>query len=432
MAYTINVAINDNLGGLFLASGVIAPALNASLAGGAPIVNTPSAAATLVFPALPTNPTGTTTLLVDAAPPAVPPITAVPPPSPATITGDLFRSGPITLPAISPALVARNLNVVTLPVSATTTTFATINAGAAGSFSGSFPIPASWLNYLSFAALNPNTGTITGVALSNPGAGLVLTVTGVLTVTQFWFVTVNHNFTLTVPFTAGPSHDATDPNRILSVSLGGATLIATGIPNFVSALIAPNLVSQLTLPNGQNLQQALESSFNSAIQSAVPTGLAPVGLQMTATATISALAFTSSTTGVTPTLVISDLIGTATQPIPPIPTPPPPSPTSLSVSYSPAPQFNSSVFYYFTVKNAASGSPVANAVVSIRNYQTIGVVYQAGKTDAHGKLTASLKLEKITVVIYRNPKNGHEETKLEYPYLSVSAHGYTSYSSELS
>lgn len=350
-----------------------------------------------------------------------------PPPGVATLhvmnsgpTGDLFRSGLVTgLPASPATLTA--LSFPTALTALSSTALATMVSRRVGTVRLT---PPPWvvaaLAAASLGTYIPLTGAITGIvptlnaATAGTPGSVTVTVTGFFTFRVYYLFTDTITFTGTLVLTPAPSADAGQPGRILSVP--GTTTLATTTTGPSPALaLAGMYFSRLAPAVGAILQPQIESAINEAIDGMVAPALASRGLLRSPTGVVSARRVTISRSSLSLALVLADLFGPAVRPIP----------GHLRAVVSPTPQAGTSHAYTVTVTNAATGTPVNQANVTLANFTTRGIAETAGplQTDTSGRATFNVALR--PKIMYRVDPIDHDRTRVFIsPTLTVSKDGF--------
>lgn len=407
MPYTVALFPID-LGG-FIGLG---PALSGTFVKVTPSAATDTATATAASPF--------TLAFMTATPP--PPGTAVLHVANSGPTGDLFRSGFVTGLPPSPG----TLTVLSFPTALTSvsaTAFTTMVSARIGTIALTLP---QWavgaIGALSLGAYIPLRGAVTGVVPTlntTPPGTVTLTVTGFFTFQIYYFFTDTITFTATLVIALAPSGDVRQPSRILSVTTGATTLSTTttgpsptlAATGFLLSGIAPILGAILQ----PQIESAIEAAINGAINGLVAPGLASMGFLRSPSSVVSARSVTITGSGMVLRLVLADLFGPAISPIP----------GSLHAVVSPAPQADGQRVYTVTVTNAAAGTPISQANVTLLNYTANGTAQIDGplQTNISGQVTFNVALHpKITFQV--NPVD-HERIRVFHPpTLTVSKAGF--------
>jgi len=322
--------------------------------------------------------------------------------------GDLFRSGVL---GAYPTPPTGTLTLYTPPGGAVGLSAGALATAAAGLAPAVFPVPGGvqFLAGLLTGGMSiPLALTVAAVTLTTGAGTITLTITGTMTARQGIFFLIISGFTLTVTLTAAPSADPTDPSRVVAITPTASTLVAGGIPGFVTSTVAPAI--------GGFIASMLESRVNGMIMAAAPGALAGSGMMLTPTAKISALRITITASGISLLPVLGDFFGPGLVPIP----------GNLNVSISPTPVVGVQHSYVVTVTNSVSGAPVAGATVKLVNYTATTpqtAVTTTKTTNALGvtpPFTVSLHFKKQRIVHGANDS----ETELFPPTLTVSASGF--------
>jgi hypothetical protein len=349
-----------------------------------------------------------------------------PPPGVATLhvansgpTGDLFRSGLVTgLPA-SPG----TLTALSFPTALTTVSATALAAAVSGRVGTVRLTPPTWLVAAMAAASAgtyiPLTGAIVGVvptlnpATAGTPGSVTVTVTGFFTFRVYYLFTDTITFTGTLVLTPAPSADAGQPGRILSVS--GTTTLATTTTGPSPTLALTGLFLSLMAPGvGAILQPQIESAINEAIDGMVAPGLASLGFVRSPSSVVSARRVTITASSLSLALVLADLFGPAVTPIP----------GHLHAAISPTPKASTNLAYTVTVTNAATGTPVNQASVTLHNFTSSGTVQTVGPLQTtSGTVTFNVALRpKIT---YQVDPIDHDRTRVFVsPTLTVSKAGF--------
>jgi hypothetical protein len=397
MPFTLNISPLLDVGGFYSAgfpplTGSIFSPPPPSGSSATPLATATSAGLSLVFSSAAVPPAGSSAVLVTDG----------------GTGGDFLRSGAVgALPASPAAATAITVPTVSIPA-------ATITARAAGIFVPATAVPTG-IRILSgvltggtfiplVVALGPATATLA------PGS-ITVALTGVLTARVFFFSVSAIAITATTTVTLAPSADATNPARILRVTLSPITF--SGIGAAVGLVLGPFLASLLS--------GVLESMLNGLILSTASSAVSGTGLMMTPTAVISARRVTITASGVALQLVLADLFGPAL--VAP--------PKTLSVSISPPPVANTVHTYTVTVLDSVSSLPVVGANVTLQSIA--GGTPTSHLTDAAGKAVfpnVTLKIKRVVVIDTEDGKP-RREVDLIPPTLTVTAAGYNSVALDL-
>jgi len=418
MAYGINLNVTDlgarirlgiGVSGVFTNTG---PFFATDTATGS--AASPTAPTTLRFAAAIPPPPGVATLLIsDAAP-----------------SGDLFRSGQLTVFPLSPATVeVIGFPLITVPESTLTTAIA-----------GVLPIvlaPPGWLialiGFLSVGMFIPMRGAITGLTptVGSPPGAVSFTVTGSFAVLVAFTTVQSISFTGTLVATPAPSGDVTDRGRVLSVPCG-TTLTVISIGLDFGLMIMSLFLTRMGPMAGLIARPFVETAINGLITGLVAPSLAMLGSRPTSTSVVSArsVTITSPAPPVTPggpvtpgtivlALVIADLFGKALEVIV--------IPKDFHATVAPQPVAGAQRMYRITVTDAATGHPVDQAAVTLHNFTTNGdpVTVALGSTDSSGQVPCNEVLRpKIT---YRIAVGDHERLPVfASPILTVTKGGFNS------
>jgi len=386
MPYTVNVALFDFAG--FFSSAL--PTMTGTIFSGYSISTATSAAGTmtLAFTSAAVPPTDDSAMLIRET----------------TIPGDLFRSGTIGAYPSSPATVT----IITAPIA--TIPAASLNTAAARKIPATMTIPLGaqiLAGFVSGGMVIPLTLTIASVSITT-SPPITLTATGTFVARQGIFFLITHAFTLTVTFAAGPSSDAWEASRVLSVTAATATMTATGMPGIGTSTIAPYI--------GDAIASALETAVNDSIVDLVPNELAKLGLMMTTTAQISALRLIIAGSGLGLALVFGDRFGPALVPMP----------GELSINVTPQPEAKKQHTYVFTITNSANGAAVVGAIAVLTNYDTQGkAIVSSNTSGTNGQVTFMATLRSKVVEISSHSTEGFDSIESP-PTLQVSASGFSS------
>jgi hypothetical protein len=337
--------------------------------------------------------------------------------------GDLFRSGLVTGLPPSPG----TLTVLSFPTALTSLSATAFTAMVSARIGSIVLTPPPWavaaIGAASLGAYIPLGGAVTGVVPTlnaTPPGTVTLTVTGFFTFQTYYFFTDTITFTATLVMAVAPSGDARQPSRILSVSTGATTLstMTTGpsptlaTTGFLLSGIAP-ILGMILQPQ---IEAAIEAAINGAIDGLVAPGLASMGFLRSPSSVVSARSVTVTGSGMVLRLVLADLLGPAISPVP----------GSLEAAVSPVPQAGGQRVYTVTVTNAATGTPVNQADVTLLNYTANGTAQMVGpyQTNISGQADFNVALHpKITFLV--NPVD-HERTRVfHHPTLTISRAGFT-------
>jgi hypothetical protein len=286
-------------------------------------------------------------------------------------TGQLFRSGEVTLPP-SPGQVTVLTAVGAIPSTAVTAFGASL-----GGTQLSTPI-ADGVKLLLGAFLGfgpPEAITITSATVTANAGSLSVSVSGSLTYRFFLFVPITQTFTIGTTVTIAPSGDGIRTERIVSVVPGGTTLTLPTVPFPI-----PFDVLNGTLTN------TLEPVINRAIVNAVDANLRArtPSMRRTPTCVISARTVRISSAGISAQIMLADF-GPAAVALP----------RTLAMSVTPTPVPNVQQTYTFRVVDRADQSPVAGATVALTNRNP--TTTQTRLTDAQGNATFAVTLRAQTL-----------------------------------
>jgi len=364
--------------------------------------------------------TATTTtsspLTLEFASPAVPPVTAS-----ATLvldsgtSGDVLRSGVVSELPPSPAS-ATVITIDPVPIPAPE-----ISAATAGRGIPPTPVPYEVRlvsGLLTLGLWIPLVAVLADpiVSLGTAPGTVDVKVTGSLAVRVFYFWVRTYDLSLTVTVAPAPSNDAEAPSRIVRTPLTASSLVAafSSLPNGLGAVLASTIAGML------------ESVVNETIVGRARFEVSAKGMRLTPTAVICARDVTvipptagGSGGGVNLQLAVSDLFGRALEPVA----------RTLAVAISPTPKATTVQAYTVTVTDAANGSPVPGATVTLRNYAVNGAVAWATQTtDPAGRAGFTVALrKKVTSVVVITSTNGPIERERESttvsPVLTVNAAG---------
>lgn len=288
-------------------------------------------------------------------------------------TGQLFRSGEITLPP-SPGTLTLYTAVGAIPAS-DVTAFGTSLAGT------QLPTPVDdWVKlvlgvFLGFGA--PETVAVTSVTIT-PGAGtLSIALTGSVTYRLFFFVPFSQSFSIRTTVAIAPSGDGVRTDRIVSVTPSGTTLTLLGT---AAPIPIPFSVLNGTIVN------LLEPIVNRAIVNVVDARLRAMTppMRRTPTCVISARTVRISATGISAQIMLADF-GPAVVPLP----------RTLALSVTPTPMPNVLRAYTFHVEDKSDHTPIAGATVALTNHNP--TTTQARPTDSQGDVTFTVALHSQTV-----------------------------------
>jgi len=289
-------------------------------------------------------------------------------------TGQLFRSGEITLPS-SPGQLTLLTAVGAIPATAVTAFGASL-----GGTQLSTPI-ADWAKLLLGAFLGfgpPEAITITSATIT-PGTGsLSIAVTGSVTYRFFLFIPFTQTFTLSTTVTIAPSGDGMRTDRIVSVVPTGTTLT-----------LPTTMGTRFSVPfnafNG-TLTDRLEPIINRAILNAVDATLRAQmpPMRRTPTCVVSARTVRITSSGISAQIMLADF-GPAVVALP----------RTLALSVTPSPVPNVQRTYTFGVVDRADQSPLAGATVALTNRNP--TTTQTRLTDAQGNATFTIRLRTQTV-----------------------------------
>ncbi len=345
-----------------------------------------------------------------------------PPPGVATLhvansgpAGDLFRSGPMTAVPPSPGTVT----AISVPTSLTTLLTPAITAMAARL--GGIPLtPPGWvvglMAAMSLGAFIPVTGAILGItpAVNTPPGSVTFTVTGFFTVRVLYFFTDTIAFTGTLVTNPAPSGDVMQPGRILSVPCATTLSTTTTGPSPSLAMMGAYL-SIVAPAVGAIARPYLETAINDTINGLVAPGLASLGFLRSPSSVVSARSVIIGGGGMRLSLVLADLLGPAVTPIP----------KRLNATVKPAPQAGTQHAYTVTVSEAATGTPIDQAAVTLHNFTTSGAPQPVGplQTNTSGQVTFNVALHpKITIQVVPTT---HERIRVfAPPTLTVSKAGF--------
>ena len=364
MPYTLNVMLLD-LGGWYSAS--LPP-----VSGRFFVPPPPSGSAAAPVDTAANNRTGPTplTLLFASA--------AVPPSAPFTLHlvdtgsgGDLFRSGVLSSVPPSPG----SCSVITAPTIGLST--ATLTATIAAFAPTTIAVPAGVSvvsGILTLGTLIPLSAAITSI-LPVPGAPLTFTVTGSVTSQRFWFARVISTFTFTFTLGIAPSGDSASRSRILAVSVPASTLGGNTLSPTLNFTLGPVL--------GAALAGFAEPALNGILASTADSTLEGQGFRLSPTGTLSARRITTTASGVSAQLAISDVNGPGVLPLP----------KHLAVLIAPTPSTAATVGYTINVRNAVTGIAVSGASVTVKNFTQTGAVQSlTGTTNTAGVATITATL----------------------------------------
>jgi hypothetical protein len=311
-------------------------------------------------------------------------------------TGQLFRSGEITLPA-SPA----QLTLYSAVGGISPAELATFGASLSGT---QLPTPVpDWQKlllglFLTFGA--PETVTVTSASVTPAAGSLSISISGSVTYRLLFFIPFTQSFTIRTSVAITPSGDGVRTDRVVSVVPTGTTLTLMGTP---AAIPIPFSMLNGTLTN------TLEPLVNRAIVNAVDAILRARNppMRRTPTCVISARKVGIAASGITAQIMLADF-GTAIAPLP----------RTLALSVTPAPVPNTQQAYTFHVADKASHDSVAGATVVVTNHNPSAT--QSGVTDAHGDTRLTLALHAQTLGAGAHVESG--PTVLQ-PYAVATAPG---------
>ena len=180
------------------------------------------------------------------------------------------------------------------------------------------------------------------------------------------------------------------------------------IAGWFLSLIAPAVVA--------SLQPKIEAAINDLLDGLVAPGLASLGFLRSPTSVLSARNVTITGSGMTLSLVLADLFGPAITPIP----------GNLHAAVSPAPQAATQRAYTVTVTNAATGTPISQADVTLHNFTANGTAQVVGplQTDTiTGEVPFNVAL--LPKITYQVIPETHERVRVfAPPTLTVSKAGF--------
>jgi hypothetical protein len=228
---------------------------------------------------------------------------------------------------------------------------------------------------------------------------------------RVWFFTVQtYTPTLTLTYTAAPSHDPAVPPHILNLPLSSHSLVGVPQGGLALGLLLRQLISPLVQP-----------LVNQAIVSTARSLMAQSGIRPTTTAVFSARNLTILPSGINLQLALADLFGPAIVW------------GTLAVAVAPTPAAGVQRTYTATVTNSVSGAAIVGATVRLQNYSATGAsTVNTATTDAAGKATFAVTLRpKITttttvdVDIEGVLREREAEAHVLNPTLTVSAAGFS-------
>ncbi len=230
-------------------------------------------------------------------------------------TGQLFRSGEVTLPA-SPAALTLYSAVGGIPPAALTAFGASLTGTQLPT-----PVP-DWqklLLGLFLAFGTPETVTVTSASVTPTTGSVSIVISGSVTYRLLFFIPFTQAFTIRTSVAIAPSGDGLRTDRIVSVVPTGTTLTLVGTP---AAIPIPFSMLNGTLTN------MLEPLVNRAIVSTVDAILRARNppMRRTPTCVISARRIGIGASGITAQIVLADF-GPAIVPLP----------RTLALSVTPAP-----------------------------------------------------------------------------------------------
>lgn len=330
--------------------------------------------------------------------------------------GDWLRSGVLTALPASPA------TATVITISPVLISQGTVTSAASGASVPPTMVPG-WIRWAAGIATGglyiPLVVTMPAPTVTLGAGSITATVAVSLASRVGYFSVSTSTVTLTTTITPAPSADAAVPSRVLSMTAGApTTLSGSGFIPGLAGFLASLLASQF------------ETLINGTIVSLGNARATAMGWRLTPTAEFSARRVTvTAMSGITLQLILADLWGPAIVPIP----------GTLAVSISPAPAAGVAHTYTVTVTNAATGSPVPMATVTLHNYDAHGTAVPplTKTTDPMGQ-TAFLNVtlhNKTTVAVITSTDvddrgKPHREperiTQTLHPTLSVGAAGFNS------
>ncbi len=386
MPYRIDVTLLD-LAGVF---GGTTPTVTGTLTAapptdtGVPIAGAP--ATSILFPAALSGALPASVVLSDTG----------------ALTGQLFRSGRVTLPP-SPGQVTVITAVGAIPAPAVTAFGATLSGTQL-----STPVEG-WLKavlgvFLGFGA--PESVTITSASVTPETGSLSLSITGSATYRLFFFVPFTQTFTISTSVTVTPSGDGTRTGRIVSVVPSG-TRLTLPIPRTTPFSSGGAISLPFDVLNG-TLVGALEPAINQAIMGAVDAQLRSrtPPMRRTPTCVVSARRVGITGSGISAQIMLGDF-GAVVVASPPI----------LRLSVSPEPTPGVQRTYTFRVTDRAGNSPVAGATVALTNHSPTST--QTRLTDGQGNaaFTTTLRSQRL------GGGGPDREPRLAHPFAVATAPG---------
>ncbi|MFG6197752.1 hypothetical protein [Nonomuraea sp. JJY05] len=368
MAYTIQLIVFDR-GDLYTAG---FPAFSGVLTNMPPITTlvatTTPKSLTLSYPSAP-DPPGTLGLLHVTDP---------------TGPGDFFRSGPITAWPPSPALLQVGTGRVGIP-------FERIRIPIPPPITINLPgHVAAIVGAATSGMFIPFKLTIQRLKLgSSPTAGAIRArFSG-----KIWYTTLilprKTDFSGTVDLTLTPSGDAATPTTFVNVTASNLSLspdFITPLSTGALAALAPAFSDTLSGPLTTRINSTI-SDLAASVRMSVP--LTPSGLPLfSPAATISVRRIAVVRSGLVVDAVLGEL--TATPASPPDPAPEPePEPEArpqLLVRIEPQPEEEVTQTYMVSVRNAADGSPLKDATITITTFTPVigNTVTASALTDVQG------------------------------------------------
>ena len=413
MPYTIRLTVYD-LGSFYTAG---FPAFTAVLSE-VPLLTAPLVATstpqslTFSFPSAPSPPTSPGTLgTLHVTDPAGP--------------GDFFRSGPIAAWPASPAALNAGTGVSAIA-------FGSINVDLPVSINLDAGVTAG-VGFATGGMFIPFKLTITSLtfsASSTPGA-IRASFRGIISYFTL-FVPRRDDVTGSVNVTLAPSGDAITPSTFVKVTASNLALspgFITPLSTVALAILAPAFSGALSGPLTDWIN-AVVSAQVAAVRMSVPT-VAGMPLFSSA-ATISIRRITVVPSGLVVQAVLAELTASPGPAAPgPSPEPEPGTQAQMLVSVEPPPEEDATKTYMVSVRNAADGSAVQDASVTITTYTPVigTAVTASATTDAHGLAALEVMLSSR----YRpgNDPTGTGQLERTPPRLLVSKQGFEDFLLEL-
>lgn len=353
-----------------------------------------------------------------ASPPAGPGTVLVTDP---TTSGDLVRARLNQFPPSSPTARAPAA-LVTLPPALIDPPMLTAAITAAAPDLVLPPTPVPY--WVRFASTLLTAGTwiplvvSTGPPTATFGSGTITLTYPVNVAARVWYFSVQtYTPTLTLTYTAAPSHDPGVPSHILNIPLSSHRLVGVQ-----GALALGLLLAQLISP-------LVQPMVNQTIVSTARNLMAQSGLRPTPTAVFSARSIritpgtpgTPGTTGgINLQLALADLLGPAFVQ------------GTLAVAVAPTPAAGVQRTYTVTVTNSVTGNAIVGATVRLQNYSATGAsTVTTATTDAAGQATFTVTLRPriittttVEVDIEGVLREREAEAHVLNPTLTVSAAPY--------